>query len=132
MSNVSSDNIVEAVLDISYSNVDDDLATCNSVNDDGNQDLKKTLKKYIAMLNKAINVLTLVQESVDDDEVTSVELASNCDKLILRGNQEIVDRFIGFGIANYESDNDDYGSLDDNSSSEETADYMPTSTDESS
>ncbi len=126
-----SDNIVEAQLDISYSNVDDDLSSCMVSNEDGNQNFKKTLKKYIAMLNKAINVLTLVKDSVDDDELEGVELKSNCDKLIIRGSQEIVDRFIGFGIANYETDSDDYGSLDDNSSlEEETENYMPSSSEE--
>jgi hypothetical protein len=121
-------DIGEAVLDIGYVNIEEDFNASVAFYKNGTQNIKKTLDNYIKLLNQAVNTLTLVKDSIDDDESTQIELVADFESLSLKGDQEIVDRFVGFGIANHkesddeidydEDESDDIISSDEESSTE--------------
>jgi hypothetical protein len=103
---MSQDYQCEAVLDVGYVNVEEDFTSCIVKQENGKQDIKKTIAKYIKLLTHSVNVLTLVKDSIDDDELDDIELVADFDSLSLKGNLEIIDRFVGFGIANQKDDDD--------------------------
>ena len=108
-----------ATLDIGHTNIEDDLTEV-IVRKNGRQDFMKTLENYIETLQKSISVLTLLKESIYEDEVNDIELVSGGNCLCIRGDQQLIDRFIGFGIANYYEENwsgDENEDKDDDSAS---------------
>jgi hypothetical protein len=97
-----------AVLDLGHTNIEDDLTMAIVKNKHGKQDFMKTLDNYIDALQKSVSLLTLLKESVDDDEVNDIELVSNGNTLSIQGDPQLIERFVAFGIANYDgSENDD-------------------------
>jgi hypothetical protein len=95
---------VKIVLD--YSNINDDFKK-SLVNIRGKQDIMNTLQNHIDILMKSVQTLELIKDSLYDDEPDSVELGiSIMDNLEIKGDPEIIERFIGFGIAEYNSDSD--------------------------
>ena len=110
--------ISEASLDIGYVNIEEDFNSCEVKHKNGKQNIKKTLDNYIKLLNQAVNTLTLVKDSIDDDECEQIELVADFESLSLKGNQEIVDRFVAFGIANTK-DSDDEMDFDEDDGSDD-------------
>ncbi len=105
--------IGEATLNVGYVNIEEDFNSCVVKHKNGKQDIKNTLDNYIKLLNQTINTLTLVNDSIDDDECDQIELVADFESLSLKGNQEIIDRFVGFGIANVKDDDMDFDEDDD-------------------
>ena len=95
------------ILDIGYSDVDSDLESCMVTSSSGKCNVIDTVDNYIELLNKALNVLTIFRDAIYNVEKYIITLSTEADNLIVSGNQEILDRFIAFGIANeYVEDND--------------------------
>lgn len=95
---------LRATLDIGHSCFEDDLNSCMVYKDDGEQNFKDTLNNYIELLKKSINVLELIRDTTNDSEFDSLELTLglNNDCLEINGESEIIERYVGFGIASYE------------------------------
>lgn len=105
-------------LDVGYTNLEDDLNVALVYKDNGDQDFSKTLDNYIALLKSAVASLELVRDTTSKEESEDLELITNKNStaLCIKGNSEIVERYIGFGIANdnFESDDENcYGLSDD-------------------
>lgn len=112
-----------AFLDIGYTNVSEDLKTCVGNESYGKQNILNTIDNYIELLNKAINVLTILKDSISMEESKNINLFSEGDDLGIIGSQELVDRFVGFGIANYPEEwSGDDESSDEYSESETDSD----------
>ena len=114
-----------AVLDIGYSYIEEDLDNSLYFNKYGQQDIKKTIDKYIELLTRTINTLTIVKDTIEDDEKYDVELMAGGDNKTLEiiGKSDIVDRYIGFGIAHYTDENrDDLSYSNEESSSDDNYD----------
>ena len=97
----------KVILDLGYSNVDMDLDASLKVDSNNKQNVLETVNNYIKMLTRATNVLTIVRDAISDDEKYSVELVAEIDNLIAMGDPQIIDRFVGFGIADYYEASDD-------------------------
>lgn len=106
-----------ATLDIGHSNIDDDLENAIVNNKYGKQNFLKTLNNYVESLQKSLSVLSLLKDSIDSDEVDDIEFVSLGNALGIRGDQQLIDRFVGFGIANY------YDSEDEDDSEDEYNEY---------
>ena len=100
-----------AVLDLGHSNMEDDLTMAIVKNKHGKQDFLKTLNNYMEALQKSISVLELLRDSIESDEVNDIELVSFGNTLSIQGDPELIERFVGFGIANY--DNEENNNEDD-------------------
>jgi len=107
-----------AVLDIGHNNISDDLEMALVKNNHGKQNFFKTLDNYMEALQKSISVLSLLKDSVYADEANDIELVVYGTSLAIKGDPQLIERFVGFGIANYE----DYEN-DDNEESEEDEGY---------
>ena len=107
-----------AYLDIGYTNVTNDLNSCLSFDEDGNQNILNTLNNYEKLLNRTINVLTILKDSISKSESENIHLFSDGDELGINGNKEIIDRFIGFGIASISDEWTEEESNNDNEYSE--------------
>lgn len=105
-------------LDIGYSNIEDDLNIALVYKDNGDQDFSKTLNNYIELLKGAVASLELIKDTTNEKESENLELITNKNStaLCIKGNNEIIERYIGFGIANDnfdESDDEDCYNLSD-------------------
>ena len=89
-----------AFLDIGYTNITDDLKSCVCYDENGEQYITGTINNYIELLNKAVGILTILKDSISPEESKNIHLFSENDELGISGNQELIDRFVGFGIAN--------------------------------
>lgn len=107
-----------AFLDVGYTNVNDDLKSCIVYDDYGNQNIFKTIDKYTELLAKAITVLAILKDGLSKDESTKISLFSEGDDLGIHGSQDLIDRFVGFGIAN---SSDDWSNKFDNSDDSESS-----------
>ena len=89
-------------LDIGYSNIEDDLNIALVYKDNGDQDFSKTLNNYIELLKGAVASLELIKDTTNEKESENLELITNKNStaLCIKGNNEIIERYIGFGIAN--------------------------------
>jgi hypothetical protein len=99
-----------AFLDIGHTSVSEDLKSCIKHDENGNQNVIETINNYIELLSRAINVLTILKDSVSVAESKNINLFSDGDDLGINGSQELIDRFVGFGIASYPeewNDNED-------------------------
>lgn len=107
-------------LDIGYTNLEDDLNVALVYKDNGDQDFSKTLDNYIGLLKGAIASLELVRDTTSKEECDDLELITNKNStaLCIKGNSEIIERYIGFGIANdnFESDDENCYELSDDDS----------------
>jgi len=98
-----------ATLLFGISNIETDLASCAEWNDDGTQNILKTINNYLELLDKAKDTLTIIKESLSDDELDKIKLKCNSadgDYLEIVGDEQIIDRFIAFGIAEQIFDED--------------------------
>jgi len=80
----------------------------------------KTLNNYIEALQKSVSLLTLLKESIDDDEVNDIELVSCGDQLSIQGDPQLIERFVGFGIANYDGSDDEDDDEEDQDENEDS------------
>lgn len=94
--------------------IDVDFENADTLNKKGTkQDVMKTLEKYHAALVKASSVINLLRDNIYDDEKDDLELfVDDNEKLCVRATSELAERFVCFGIAEYdeyacESDEDD-------------------------
>lgn len=72
------------------------------------QDVAKTLAKYQETLSKASTIIQLLQDNIADDEETDIEFFVNDDdRVCARATSELAERFVCFGIAEYDESNDD-------------------------
>ena len=128
---------VSAKIILDYSGIENDFKKANVLNrgdhrDHGDQDTLATLQNYIDLLKKSAHTLELIKDSLSDDEFDKVEfgVSSIDDKLEISGDAEIVERFVGFGIAEYDSD-DDFMDSDDESESSDSSSESSESSDSS-
>ena len=91
-------------------------------NEHGKQDFLKTLNNYMEALQKSISVLELLRDSIEPDEENDIELVSSGNTVSIRGDPQLIERFVGFGIANYEEDNSDDSDAYDEDTDENTDD----------
>jgi hypothetical protein len=124
---VMSEQIGKVLLDLGYTSLEDDLNTSLVFKDDGNQDFIETLNSYIQLLKKAVTTLELVRDTTGVDEADNLELITNKDStgICIRGDTEVIDRYVGFGIATegeYIDDDDQYES-DGTSDTDSSSDY---------
>ena len=96
------------------------------------QDILNSIGNYVDSLNKAVSILTLLKDNICDDEKKHITILLNTDnKLCVRATSEVAERFVCFGIANYdeydcnsesesdsESENDDENHNDSGSESD--------------
>jgi hypothetical protein len=94
--------------------IDVDFESSDTLNKKGTkQDVMKTLAKYHEALVKAASVINLLRDNIYDDEKDDLELfVDDNDKLCVRATSELAERFVCFGIADYdeyacESDEDE-------------------------
>lgn len=106
-----------AFLDIDHSIVENDLNSCVVYDRNGKKNIRKTLTSYIELLNKSVEILTILKDSISDDENDNIDIFIQDDGLAISGDPEIIDRFVGFGIAHTVSSdsesNDTYSDCDD-------------------
>lgn len=108
-----------AVLDLGHGNMEDDLTMAIIKNKYGKQDFLKTLNNYMESLQKSISVLELLRDSIESDEVNDIELISFGNTLSIRGDPELIERFVGFGIANYDNEENDSEEYNEDENSDE-------------
>jgi hypothetical protein len=105
-----------AFLDIGCTNITDDLKSCVCYDANGEQDIIGTINNYVELLNKAIGILTILKDSISSAESKNIHLFSENDDLGISGDQELIDRFVGFGIANipeeWTGDEESYDSVE--------------------
>ena len=106
------------VLDIGYSSIEEDLNNSLVFRENGTQNIPATIKNYVEILKKAISVLELIKDTTEESACRQIEFVTgkNGDTLEVKGNPEILERYVGFGIASYE--NDDMNDANSDSSSE--------------
>jgi hypothetical protein len=109
--------------------IDTDFESSNVLNiKTKKQDVIKSLDKYIDSLTKAIATLSLLKDNICDDETHHVSLVLNDDnKLCIKAESDLAERFVCFGIANYdeydcESDEDDEDDEDDDENDDDEDD----------
>lgn len=97
--------------------IDVDFENAETLNKKGTkQDVMKTLEKYHEALVKATSVINLLRENIYDDEKDDLELfVDDNDKLCVRATSELSERFVCFGIAEY----DEYACESEDEESEE-------------
>jgi len=111
-----------ATLLFGISSIETDLATCLEVKNNGNQNILKTIDNYLELLDKAKDTLSLLRDSLSDDELEKIKLVSSMDGecLEIEGDEQIIDRFVAFGIAERNDEESDLESADSNGSSSES------------
>lgn len=119
-----SNDIINATLLFGISSVDTDLASCLEI-EHGKQNILKTINNYLELLDKAKDTLSLLRDSLTDDELNKIKLVSSIDGecLEIEGDEQIIDRFVAFGIAeknDEESVTDITNDSDDTDDSEES------------
>lgn len=86
------------------------------------QNVMTTLSKYHDALSKALSVIDILRDNIAEDETDDLELfVDDDDKLCVRTTSELAERFVCFGIADYDEyacDSDDNEDDDDNFDSE--------------
>lgn len=110
--------------------IDIDFENADTLNKKGTkQDVMKTLSKYHDALTKAASVIHVLKDNINDDERDDLELfVDDNDKLCVRASSELAERFVCFGIADY----DEYAcESDDEESNDEEDDEEDDGTDES-
>lgn len=121
-------NVAARIL-LDYSSIENDFKKSKVIKS-GKQDIIQTLQNYIDLLKKSANTLELLKDSLEDDDAGNIELGiSVLDNLEIKGDPEIIERFVGFGIADYDSDND---FMTESSESDETYDSSDNTSDSSS
>jgi len=109
--------------------IDIDFENADTLDKHGKkQDVMKTLAKYHAALVKAASVINLLQTNICEDEVNDLELfVDDNEKLCVRASSELAERFVCFGIADYDeyscdSEEDESEDNDDSEDSEDSDD----------
>ncbi len=118
-----------------YTSIDDDFFNSVVVDKSGNQLFLKTLDNYINLLKDAVSSLELIRDSTDDDEASEVELLAARNVLRVTGNPEIIERYVGCGMATYDDLDDDElnePEEDDDTDTDETENTEAESSTESS
>jgi hypothetical protein len=84
--------------------MDVDFNSADTLNKKGSkQDVMKSLSKYHEALTKAASVISLLKDNIYDDEKDDVELyVDDNNKLCARASSELAERFVCFGIADYD------------------------------
>lgn len=81
------------------------------------QDILNSISNYVDSLNKAVSILTLLKDNICDDEKKHMTIILNDDnKLCIRASSEVAERFVCFGVANY----DEYDCGSENGSESES------------
>ena len=90
-------------------NFETDINSCEERTRYDKQNFQATLYNYIQMMTEHLDILTTINDSLTIDEMKLLTLKTNNDRtaLILDGDEQILERFLGFGIAmEYNSDDD--------------------------
>ena len=95
------DENTNATLIFGISSIETDLASCTEFYSNGKQNILKTIDNYLELLEKAKDTLILLRDSLSDDETDKIKLTSSLDGecLEIEGDEQIIDRFVAFGIA---------------------------------
>lgn len=112
-------------LDIGYTNLEDDLNTALAFRDNGDQDFLETVNNYIQILKRAVASFELIKDTISSEEANKLELVTNTNSTLLcvKGDSEIIERFVGFGIASEgDSENDEDDNSDSDSDNDEDTD----------
>lgn len=126
-----SNEIVAAVINLgTHTSVSDDFASSLVIDDHGNQNFLQTLENHIAILKEAINTLELIKDATDKSEAHEVELISTHNVLRVIGNSEIIDRYVGCGVAAYDGEGSDGDSDSDSDSDTDDSDTVSESSGE--
>lgn len=104
--------------------IDVDFETADTLNKKGTkQDVMKTLSKYHEALVKAASTINLLRDNIYEDETDDLELyVDDNDKLCIRASAELAERFVCFGIADYDEyacEDDDEDEVDDGDDDED-------------
>ena len=91
------------IIDLPISCIDDDLFDCS---DNYKNTSLTTLNNYIDKLNQSLSMLNIIKESLTNDEFNSININSEDNSMMINGTPEILDRFIAFGIAHIDLDNE--------------------------
>lgn len=123
-----------ATLLLSHTNFEQDINLCSNIEND-KQNIIATVDNYIEILKTSISTLTLLRDSIFDNEKFAVRIEPSDESgyVNLVGDETIITRFISFGIAETNEKSESTSESDDSSESSESSDGSDSeSSDESS
>lgn len=112
-------------LDIGYLNVFDSFHNSVVYKNNGDQNFNKTLENYIELLKKATLVLETVRDTtqLSESESLTMFVPDEHSGLYIKGHNEIVERYVGFGIAHCDESNSDNGESSSDDSESDSDDF---------